>query len=341
MTADALATPFSSGQRAQRLFLGAAVVLTLILAWLLVTYGGSKGDLMAPAGFFAALVVAPLVLRKPIAGLYILFAAAVIVETDPLAFGLGATSSIPIFRDLNGITGLKGLWLNPVELIIVLTAIGWVIRNQKDGSLQFRRVPLFTPLTVFIGVVAFGLVHGLLTGGDIKTALWTVRPLAYFYLAYLLTLQLVTDRRQVTALLWIFVLGVAFKGAVGWWRYYVNLGGNLNGLNQVTGMNSLMAHEESFFYLGLILLVAVQFLYGASRRQRGAALLAVPLVLVPLMANQRRAGSLALLIALPLLCLMTIALLPGKRRLVFGGLVAGDGDTAVLRRFRLEQPNAV
>ena len=64
------------------------------------------------------------------------------------------------------------------------------------------------------------------------------------------------------------------KGAIGWWRYYVNLGGSLAGLNEVTGMNSLMAHEESFFYLGIMLLVAVQFLYGAPRGQRIATLAA-------------------------------------------------------------------
>lgn len=321
MTADALARPsFSSGQRRQRLFLAAAVGLALVLAWLLVAMGGPKGNLMAPAGFFAALIAVPLILRKPIVGLYILFAAAVVIETDPLTFGLGATSSIPIFRDLNGLTGIKGMWMNPAEIVIVVAAIGWLLRNQTGDRVQFKPVPLFAPLTVFMSVVAFGVVHGLITGGDVKTALWTVRPLAYFYLAYLLTLQLLNDRRQVTALLWIFILGAALKGAVGWWRYYVDLGGNLNGLNQVTGMNSLMAHEESFFYLGIILLAAVQFLYGAPRKQRLVTVLAVPLVLVPFLANQRRAGSLALIIAFALLCLMTLSLLPGKRRLVLGGL---------------------
>ena len=65
----------------------------------------------------------------------------------------------------------------------------------------------------------------------------------------------------------------------------------------------------------------MQFLYGAPRGQRIAALLALPLVLVPFLANQRRAGSLALIIALALLCLVTISLLPGKRLVLFGGLI--------------------
>jgi hypothetical protein len=319
VTTDALTRPLST-DRTQRLFLAAAIGLTLVLAWLLVAFGGTKSDLMVPFAFFVAIVIVPLILRKPIVGLYILFGAAVIVETDPLAFGLSATSSIPLFRDLNGLTGLKGLWVNPIEVIVVLSAIGWLLRNQTGDRVQLKLVPLFTPLTAFIAIVAFAVVYGLLTGGNVKTALWTVRPLAYFYLAYLLTLQLLSDRRQVTALLWIFIVGVGLKGIIGWWRYYVDLGGNLNGLNQVTGMNSLMAHEESFFYLGIILLAAVQILYGASRGQRKAALLAVPLVMVPFLANQRRAGSLALIIAVALLCLTTLSLLPGRRRLLLGGL---------------------
>jgi hypothetical protein len=321
MTADALTRPsHSDRQRRERLFLAAAIGLTLVLAWLLVAMGGPKGNLMAPAGFFAMLIAVPLVLRKPIVGLYILFAAAVLIETDPLTFGLSVTSSIPIFRDLNGLTHIRGMWVNPAEVVIVVAAVGWWLRSRTGDRLQMKPVPLFGPLSAFVAVVALGVVYGLVTGGAIKTALWTVRPLAYFYLAYLLTLQLINDRRQVTVLLWILILGAALKGVIGWWRYYVDLGGNLNGLNQVTGMNSLMAHEESLFYLGIILLAAVQFLYGAPRRQRLASLLAVPLVLLPFLANQRRAGSLALIIAFALLCLMTLSLLPGKRRLMLGGL---------------------
>jgi len=322
LTAEVLPRRLPSEERApQSLFLVAAVALTLLMAWLLVIYGGPKGDLMAPVAFFVALIAVPLILRKPIAGLYILFAAAVIVETDPLTFGISFTSSIPFFRGLNGITGIRGLWVNPVELIIVVTAVGWLLRDRGGDGARLKPTPLFAPLTVFIVVVALGLIHGLITGGNAKTALWTVRPLAYFYFAYLLTLQVLSHRRQVTVLLWILVLGAALKGVIGWWRYYVDLGGSLKGLSHVTGMNSLMEHEESFFYLAVMLLLAVQLVYGAPRGQRGAALLATPLVLVPFLANQRRAGSLALIIAIALLCLITISLLPSKRRLVLGMLV--------------------
>jgi O-antigen ligase len=287
--------------------------LTLLLAGLTVEFGVARQDMVVPAGLLAGLIAVPIILRKPIAGVFLVFAAAVVVETDKLTFGLSVTSSIPIFRDIGP------FFVNPAELILVVTAAGWLLRSRD--KLARRPIPLFVPFTVFMAAVAFGVVHGMLTHGDLKIALWTVRPLAYFYIAYLLTFQLVRDRRQVTALLWVFILGVALKGAIGWWRYYVDLGGSLAGLSNVVGMNSVMAHEESFFYAGLMLLAVVQILYGAPRGQRIATLLATPLVLLPFMANQRRAGVLALIVALPLLCVMTLSLLPKRRHILIGGLV--------------------
>jgi hypothetical protein len=304
-----------------RLLLAAGIGFAFVLAWLLVRFGGPKGNLFAPIGFLAALAVTPMVLRRPALGLYILMAAAVAIETDSLTFGMRATSAIPFFHDLNGVTGIGALWVNPAELLIVVTAVGWLLRDGAGDRINFKPVPLMAPITVFMAAVAFGVIHGLVTGGDVKIALWTVRPLAYFYLTYLLTLQLLTDRRQITVLLWILVAGVALKGVIGWWRYYVDLGSNLNGLSQGTGMNSLMAHEESFFYVGIILLAAVQILYGASRAQRAATLLALPLVLVPFLANQRRAGSLALMVGVVLLCFVTASLLASRRRAILTTLV--------------------
>lgn len=322
MVVEALARPSPEAERTlRRLFLAAGVGLSLFLAWLLVTYGGPDGNLLAPVGFFAVLLVAPLVLRRPVVGLYILMGAAVVVETDQLSFGMQGTSALPFFRDLNSVTGIRGFWINPAELLILITAAGWLLREGAGDRVKLKPMPLLAPVTVFIAAVAFGVIHGLITGGDVKIALWTVRPLAYFYLAYLLTLQLLTDRRQITGLLWLLIVGAALKGLIGWWRYYVDLGADLSALNQVEGMNSLMSHDESFFYLAVILLLAVQLLYGAPRGQRLAALLATPLVLLPFLANQRRAASLALIIALVLLGVVTISLLASRRRAILTGIV--------------------
>ncbi len=314
MAVDVLQAPAPGVQKArQRLFVPAALGITLLMALVTVEFGVARQDMVVPAGLLAGLIAVPLILRKPIAGIFLIFASAVVVDSGSLGFGFQATASIPAFRDIGP------FFVNPLELLMVIVAAGLLLR--LGGKLAWRPVPLFLPFTVFMAVVAFGVVHGMLTHGNFKIALWTVRPLAYLYLAYLLTFQLVRDQRHVTALLWIFILGVSLKGAIGWWRYYVDLGGSLAGLNGIAGANSVMAHEESLFYAGLMLLALVQLLYGAPRGQRTATLLAMPLVLVPFLANQRRAGELALIIALPLLCIMTLMLLPKRRNIVIGGLV--------------------
>jgi hypothetical protein len=326
LTTQALARPSfnrTERPRGEWLLPAAAIGLTLVLAGLLVIKSQPGQSLMLPAGAFTALIALPLILRKPILGLYILFAAAIIVETDRMPFGFHYTSSIPMFRDLSSISGVEGAWVNPAEIIIVVTGIAWLLHKQGETRLSFKSLPLFTPLTLFMAIVAFSLVRGFLAGADMKTALWIVRPLAYFYLVYLLTQQLLKDRSQVTVLLWIFVIGVAFKGVVGWWRYYVDLGGNLKALGQYSGMNSVMAHEESLFYVGILFLAAIQVMYGAAKNQRLVTLAAVPLVLLPFLANQRRAGTLAFMIGFALFCVMALALLPAKRKLVLGALAAG------------------
>ena len=302
----------------ERLLLAAGIAVALALAGLLLVFGGPDGNLFAPVGFFAALLVVPLVLRRPVVGLYLLMAAAVIIETDALTFGFGATAQVPFFRDLNSITGLRGMWVNPAELMLLLTFAAWLLRAGAGDRINFKPAPLMLPLALFFAAVAFGILHGLVTGGDAKIALWTVRPLAYFGIAYALTTQTLTDRRQVNVLIWLFIIGAALKGIIGLWRYYVDMGGNLNALNSVEGMNSLMAHEESFFYLGVILLAVVQILYGAPRGQKLAALAASGIVLLPFLANQRRAGTLALMVGLALLCVVTLSMLPSRRGAMLG-----------------------
>jgi hypothetical protein len=301
------------------LLLGA--LLAVILAWLLLTFGNSRGNLFAPAMVLGFIFVVAAIWRNPMVGPYILMAAAVLIEENPLGFGASLTDQIPIFHDINGIMAVRGVYLNSIEVILLITAAAWLLRSEVSGRPHFQTGPIFLPFTAFIGMILLGVVHGVLTGGDIKISFWTIRAIAYIYLAYLLTIQILKDRRQLDALIWIFIIGVAIKGAIGWWRYYVNLQTDLSRLTTIPGVNSLMAHEESFFFVALILLAVVQFLYGAPRKQKTLTLLAVPLVMIPLLANQRRASVMALFVGLVALAVVSYALLHGRRRLILSVLV--------------------
>ncbi len=303
--------------------LALGMLLAAILAWLLLVYGDSRGNLFAPAMALGLIVVVTVIWRSPIIGLYVLMAAAVLIEQNPLGFGDALTDQIPIFQDINGIIAVRGIYLNPVEVVMVITAVAWILRSEASGRPRLEAGPIFLPFTAFIFMVAIGVVHGVLTGGDVKISFWTVRAIAYIYLGYLLTMQLLKERRQLDALVWILIVGVAIKGIIGWWRYYVNLETDLSHINAIPGVNSLMAHEESFFFVALILLAAVQLLYGAPRKQKVLTLLTIPLVMIPFLANQRRASVLALLVAMAALAVISYGLLRERRRLIVSLLVLG------------------
>jgi hypothetical protein len=204
---------------------------------------------------------------------------------------------------------------------MVIMVLAWITRNGVHGRPRLEAGPIFLPFTAFIGMVAFGVIHGGLTGGDLKISLWTVRALFYLYLAYLLTVHIVRERRQADVLIWIFIVAVLVKGVIGWWRYYVDLGADLSKLDAISGVNSMMAHEESFFFLALLLLATVQLLYGSSGKQRTLTLFAVPAVLIPLLANQRRVSSIAVIVGVAALFLLTYALVRERRRLILSLLI--------------------
>lgn len=296
--------------------LAVGALLAAALAWLLLVYGGAGGNLFAPVLALAAVIVVPIIWRRPVVGLYMLMGAAVAIEVNPLGFGAALTDELPFFRDINGIITVRGVWLNPAEIVMAVMVLAWITRNGAQGRPRLTAGPIFLPFTAFMGMVAFSVIHGALTGGDLKISLWTVRALVYLYLAYLLTVHIVRERRQVDVLIWILIVAALVKGIIGWWRYYIDLGGDLSRLDAITGVNSIMAHEESFFFIALLLLAAVQLLYGSSGKQRTLTLLAVPAVLIPLLANERRVGALAIVVAVAALFLLTYVLVRERRRLI-------------------------
>ncbi len=314
----------AAGRSVDIVLLAIGALLGAALAWLLLIYGEVGGNLFAPVLALALIIVGPIVWRRPVYGLYILMGAAVAIEENPLGFGSALTDQLPFFRDINGIITIRGIWLNSAEVVMVIIALAWITRNGAASARpRLEPGPIFLPFTAFMAILAFGVMHGVLAGGDLKISLWTVRPLAYFFLTYVLTVHIVRNRGEVNVLMSIFVAGVILKGVVGWWRYYADLDMDLSRLDAIAGVNSLMAHEESFFFLAVILLAVVQLLYGSPGKQRVLALSAMGVVLLPLLANQRRASSLALLVGLLALFLITYGLLRERRRLLLGLLVVG------------------
>lgn len=103
------------------------------------------------------------------------------------------------------------------------------------------------------------------------------------------------------------ILGAGFKSMQGLYVYLVILHGSLDGQNEI------MSHEESFFFVALLLLLILFCLHYRYRPQLYAALLILPSVLVALVANERRADYVALLVGAPVAWSLIFLLKPHAR----------------------------
>lgn len=271
-------------------------------------------NMYVPLMLLAAVCLPAVLWRRPVVGVYLLVAAAVLVEENRLHYSDSFTDNVPFFHDLSGLVQLHGLYVNPAELLIVATAAALVLKTASERRFHLELGALFWPFTIYMSAVSLGVLYGISQGGSIRLALWEVRAQFYAYAAYLLVVNLVRDRGQAGILVWVTIAGVAAKGIVGSYRYLVTLHGNLG--QYPPGMNSLMAHEESFFFVALIMMVvAFWWFAGQGRQRRWSILLLVP-VIVALLANQRRAAILALLLGLIVLAILAYAYLPDRRRLL-------------------------
>lgn len=293
----------------------------LALAFILVTVAATGAALaLYPHNMYVpvmllAMVCLPAILwRRPVAGVYLLIAAAILVEENRLHYPDSFTDNVPFFHDLSGLVQVHGLYVNPAELLIVATAAAFVLQAVSERRFRLELGPLFWPLTIYMAAVSLGVLWGISQGGSIRLALWEVRAQFYLYTAYLLVVNLVRDRGQASILVWITIAAAGAKGLVGSYRYLVTLNGQLG--HYPSGVNSLMAHEESFFFVALILMLLAFWWFASRPGQRRWSLVLLAPVLLALLANQRRAAILAFLLGLIILAILAYAYLPDRRRLL-------------------------
>ena len=160
-----------------------------------------------------------------------------------------------------------------------------------------------------MAVLFLGVLHGVLAGGDATIAVWSIRGMVLMYLAYVRTDNVVQTRCHVRILFWIFIIGVGLKGLLSYWRFFVDLGADLSRIEAVVGRNSLMAHEETFFFLLALLGVLASFVFRGLNVDRKVWLMTAVLVFLPMLANERRAGIAALVMGVALLLFLAYGLL--------------------------------
>ena len=306
-----------------------ALLLFLFSIYVAIRYLAPGSLAFAPVLAFSGLlaVLLPVIIwRMPRMGLYILVGCASVFMQVAAGFERDPTAYVPIFWNIGTIvehyTGSGALgWLhiNIGESIMLMTVLFWLIRQIALRELKIEKGVLYNWLALYIAWCGWGFIQGMTHGGIIYFALTEVRAQAYFFLAYLMAVNLIKDRKQAMTILWIMIVGIGIKSIIGTVNYAKN--------PEVTADEGVLSHEDSLL-VNILLFGALIFWLGNAGKIKWAFLLTVPTCLITLMANGRRAGIASFVVAFPVVLMMSYTLLRERRKvitkfiLVFGVLTA-------------------
>jgi hypothetical protein len=288
------------------------ICLALTLAFLFVL----KQQSMSLSVAASAVLVLPLLLQwlwqRPVRGVYLLVAATMVLEQNFSAHNYADDIGgyVYFYQDIQSWTHIRGPAFSLAELFMVVLLLIWLLKGIAARNLRFDRGTLMRPVGFYMLMVLIGEVHGLMSGGNTTLSLWEVRSQAYMFVAYILACNLVRTRAEVNIIIGIVMVGTAIKGLQGVVRYYLELHGNLH------SVESILPHEQSFFFNLFIIMTAILYLYGGSRRLKRVALFLLPFVVIAALANQRRAAVVALLVGALCLLVGSAVAHPRRRRLI-------------------------
>ncbi|HEV2474159.1 MAG TPA: O-antigen ligase family protein [Chthonomonadales bacterium] len=308
----------------------ATVVTLALFTTLAAAYGtmsaltyiapGVSGPVVIALGVTVCICVAlPIVIwQNPTMGLYALFVGGLLFEGGNRPYL--PTTWVPFWWNISsigqkdaGTTLMNAITLSPAEVLILLTALIWVVRSIANRSFRFHTGTFFLPIAAYISMVIFGFFHGLAAHGDYKMALYEVRPQLQFFAVYLLAVNLIRKREEAIALVWVVVVCVAAQAVTGAAAFFA-LGGKVTD-------QGLFNHDTSLCFNLLFLIALTALVSGVDRKLCAWSLLFAPAALVAEFANQRRAGIAAFLIALiPLLPIAAVLFRERRRQITAVGV---------------------
>lgn len=302
--------PVTVDNRLQSLtLLGLVVGLGLAMAWLPPSVG---------AVLVGGLIFGPLILARPLIGLYLLIPA------------------IP-FSGLFGLQ-LGGARVGLLEAALAGTIGAWLLQEITHPPIRVRFYPVFFwPLLLFLGVMGLSWLNALSLGASLVETIKWIEMLA-LYLFIMARLSAAQIKWVVVA---IFLTGMAQAG-LGLWQFIFKVGPAgflLFGGRFLRAYGSFAQPNPYAGYLGLILPLALSITWwGVIDRRRsdlwrqiffwlGGA--AFGLLLLALFASQSRGGWLAFVAAI-----LTVMALRSKKALaVLTAAAVGMGLTALVGSF--------
>lgn len=279
-------------------------VLTSALAvTALFVYGAYKLSF----GLMVALLVVVLLLLtiawRPIVAFYVVAICVVVVEQEPLQFNV-LTDQLNVYY---WPAHLAGLVERPIGFLFLYTLLVLLLRNFATRRPLLQGGKFNGAVLFLMGCVLWGVLHGLQVGGQFKLIVLEVRPFEYLFFAYVLAYNLVTTKRQIIAFFWVVIAGAGIKAMQAMYIVYGMLHGSRGSLNEI------MSHEDSFFWVALVLLAVLFLLQYRYRAQMRLAWLIVPFALIAVYDNNRRADYVALMLGAAAAWILVIAARPSGR----------------------------
>ncbi|HEX9097393.1 MAG TPA: O-antigen ligase family protein [Candidatus Dormibacteraeota bacterium] len=293
----------------------------------LVTLGQATRPVPAIGLLVVIAVLTPWIFAAPLRGLQILVGAAITIEVFILRFPDSFTDEVPFFYGLNNSAGI-GVSVTPAELLMGVTIVAALVRSGPMIRARLFKGRLFPPYLLFLMAVLMGEVHGLLNGGDFNKSLWELRPQVYGFIGFVIASLVIRSRQDLERLALIAAVAIAFKGVIGDVRYFIVLNHNLGAHETVLG------HEDSYFLALLPLAALAALIWTGRTRALTLLVIATAIAAGALLANERRAGILALAGGAIVIVLLAIRFNGvNRRRVILLALIAAVIVTAFLIAF--------
>ena len=267
------------------LFLG-VLVAALVITPAFILGGLSSIGFKAMIGLVVVLAILIAVAARPVLALYIVALCVVLIEQEPLQFRI-LTDNLYVYY---WPPKLAGLIERPIGFLFLYAFLVILVRNLATRRPLLQGGKLLGTLLLLVGAVSWGVLHGLQAGGDFKLMVLEVRPFQYLFYGYILAYNLVTTKRQIITFIWIVIVGAGIKAMQAMYIVFKVLHGHRDGYNEI------MAHEDSFFWVALMLLAVLFLIQYRQRLQMRWAWIITPFAVLAIYYNNRRADYVAFLI---------------------------------------------
>lgn len=315
-----------AGQRTRRQIIFGLLLVALILvcsamAALSYLYPKTPGYALGFAGLgvFVLLALPVVIWHKPHAALYILFCGTSIFGEGFSIRATIPTSYIPMWLNIStvgqqyGTQVLSPLVFSIAELLMIVSVLSWIVRQIAMRELKIEWGTLMVPISLYSLAVFCGFLRGMSSGGDRTMALYEVRAQATFLLAYLMAANMIKDRNQVKTLFWVGTFSIGALACMALFTYFT--------LPTPVGPEGFLPHDDSLLFNLLVFIAMLSVLIRLDKRLIFWAALFTPIAISVALANQRRAGIAAFIIAFLPLAPMLWKILHERRKQIMAFIV--------------------